>query len=86
MCCGSPAVRLVLWESCCGLMEYCLEQCAMGVVLGQFVRMRNAGLCVSEIARQKGVSRSIMRRGLQRFEESSNLTDLPRSGRPRRLD
>ena len=49
----------------------------------QFVGMRNAGLSISEIARQMGVSRPTVRTWLHRFEESGDLSDMPRAGRPR---
>ncbi|KAK3893294.1 hypothetical protein Pcinc_002850 [Petrolisthes cinctipes] len=45
--------------------------------------MRNAGLSVSQIAREMGVSRPIVRLWLKRYEESENLRDLPRMDRPR---
>ncbi|KAG7165682.1 putative winged helix-turn-helix domain containing protein 3 [Homarus americanus] len=49
----------------------------------QFVGIRNAELSISEMARQIGVSRSTMQYWLQQFEESGNLTNFPRSRRPR---
>lgn len=50
---------------------------------GQFVGMRKAGFSVSQIAREMGVSRPTVRLWLNRNEESGNLRDLPRTGRPR---
>lgn len=50
---------------------------------GQYVGMREAGLSISEIARQMGVSRPTVRLWLERYDTSGSLKDLPRSGRPR---
>lgn len=46
--------------------------------------LRDVGFSVSDIATQLGISKPTVRRWVQRWDESGNLLDRPRSGAPRK--
>ena len=51
---------------------------------GEIVGMRKAGMSISSIARNVGVTRKTVRLWISREEERGNVDNLPRNGRPRK--
>ncbi|KAG7157171.1 uncharacterized protein LOC121880276 [Homarus americanus] len=54
------------------------------VLRGETVALREAGHTIAGIARELGISKPTLQRWWQRWEESGNLLNRPKSGGPRK--